>query len=63
MVSCPTCHKEVPEPAGPIPKGSPFPFCSERCRLIDLGRWLDEKHQIPVVEADEEEGIGGEGSG
>jgi endogenous inhibitor of DNA gyrase (YacG/DUF329 family) len=23
------------------------PFCSERCRLIDLGAWLTEKHAIP----------------
>jgi len=27
---------------------APFrPFCSERCRLIDLGAWLAEKHTIP----------------
>ncbi len=24
-----------------------FPFCSERCKLLDLGGWLDEKHRIP----------------
>jgi len=24
-----------------------MPFCSERCRLIDLGRWLDEKYGLP----------------
>jgi endogenous inhibitor of DNA gyrase (YacG/DUF329 family) len=24
-----------------------FPFCSERCRLIDLGRWADESYVIP----------------
>jgi uncharacterized protein len=23
-----------------------FPFCSERCRLLDLGRWFDEEHRI-----------------
>ncbi len=23
------------------------PFCSERCRLIDLGAWLEERHAIP----------------
>lgn len=28
-----------------------FPFCSERCRLIDLGRWLDSKYVIPGQEA------------
>ena len=25
-----------------------MPFCSERCRLIDLGRWLDEEIGVPV---------------
>jgi len=23
-----------------------FPFCSERCRFVDLGAWLDEKYQV-----------------
>jgi hypothetical protein len=26
------------------------PFCSERCRLIDLGAWITEKHAIPGEE-------------
>jgi endogenous inhibitor of DNA gyrase (YacG/DUF329 family) len=30
--------------------GSAFPFCSPRCRDVDLGRWLDGKYQIPVDE-------------
>ena len=34
---------------------SPFPFCSERCKLIDLGRWLDGKYQIPVAADDRDE--------
>lgn len=25
------------------------PFCSERCRTIDLGRWLGESYQMPVL--------------
>lgn len=29
------------------------PFCSERCRLIDLGAWLDEKYSIPAPLEDE----------
>jgi endogenous inhibitor of DNA gyrase (YacG/DUF329 family) len=33
------------------------PFCSERCRLMDLGRWLDEGYRVPTppqtVESDE----------
>jgi endogenous inhibitor of DNA gyrase (YacG/DUF329 family) len=30
-----------------------FPFCSSRCKTIDLGRWLGETYRIPAVEADE----------
>jgi uncharacterized protein len=43
---CPICKKPLPEPADRQPY---FPFCSERCKLIDLGRWLDGKYQIPVA--------------
>lgn len=25
-----------------------MPFCSERCRQIDLGHWLDEEHSLPL---------------
>ncbi|KIO36824.1 DNA gyrase inhibitor YacG [Shewanella sp. cp20] len=43
-VKCPTCQKEVL-----WSKESQFkPFCSERCKLIDLGDWASEKHAIPV---------------
>ncbi|MFZ5926055.1 MAG: DNA gyrase inhibitor YacG [Acidobacteriota bacterium] len=42
---CPICRKEVPF-------GAPeMPFCSERCRLIDLGKWADEEYRIPVEPA------------
>ena len=27
-----------------------FPFCSERCRLIDLGRWIDGAYVLPGAE-------------
>lgn len=26
------------------------PFCSQRCKEQDLGRWLDERYRVPVVE-------------
>jgi endogenous inhibitor of DNA gyrase (YacG/DUF329 family) len=32
-----------------------MPFCSERCRQIDLGRWLGEKYSLPIERLDEEE--------
>ncbi len=25
-----------------------MPFCSERCRMVDLGRWLDEGYSMPI---------------
>lgn len=25
-----------------------FPFCSERCKLLDLGQWFGEEHRIPA---------------
>ncbi len=37
-VPCPTCDKPVPW----SPASRWRPFCSERCRLIDLGEWLTE---------------------
>jgi len=39
-VDCPTCKKRV-EPSEPT-----FPFCSPRCRLIDLGNWLGGRYRI-----------------
>lgn len=42
-VSCPTCKKSVPWVAEQLFK----PFCSQRCKLIDLGDWATEAHKIP----------------
>lgn len=41
-VPCPQCQKEVLWQAESMYK----PFCSERCRLIDLGDWAAENHKI-----------------
>ena len=51
---CPICKSPVEEPR-PGSGASAFPFCGERCKLIDLGRWLDGKYQVPAVEPDEGE--------
>ena len=32
-----------------------MPFCSERCRQVDLGAWLDERHGLPFESNDESE--------
>jgi len=46
VVPCPTCERPVEWSAE-----SPFrPFCSDRCKLIDLGAWITEKHAIPGEE-------------
>jgi endogenous inhibitor of DNA gyrase (YacG/DUF329 family) len=43
---CPTCQKPVEWSAAAKWR----PFCSERCRLIDLGAWMSERHAIPGEE-------------
>ena len=43
IVKCPTCRRPVEWSAASVYR----PFCSDRCRLIDLGAWFDEKHRIP----------------
>ena len=40
---CPTCGRPVP----PRRENGAWPFCSDRCRLADLGRWLGESYRIP----------------
>lgn len=53
QVACPHCGK----PVSWTDDSKWKPFCSERCRLIDLGDWLAEKHAIPgnpVPESQEE---------
>lgn len=39
---CPTCKRPVEWTAAAKWR----PFCSERCRLIDLGDWINEKHAV-----------------
>ena len=53
MPRCPVCAAAV-DPA----RTATVPFCSDRCRMIDLGRWLGESYGLPsrssVAAADEE---------
>lgn len=51
---CPICKKPVAEIDDPVAPNRFFPFCSQRCKVIDLGRWLDGKYQVPV-KPDEQE--------
>jgi len=58
-VACPTCKRTVPW----VAEQRYRPFCSERCKLIDLGDWATEAHNIPGESAatdlnfDESEGL------
>ena len=50
MVKCPTCRQAVAW----LPESIYRPFCSERCKLIDLGAWAEEEY---AVEAEENDGF------
>jgi endogenous inhibitor of DNA gyrase (YacG/DUF329 family) len=54
---CPVCKKVEVKREDPE-----FPFCSERCRLIDLGKWASGAYRIssPVLDPEVLEGLGGE---
>ena len=39
---CPTCRKIV------LANDAEYPFCSERCRLLDLARWVDGAYRVPA---------------
>jgi len=51
MPTCPICKKPVTALDDPQAPNRFFPFCGERCKLIDLGRWLGEKYGIPVKQS------------
>ena len=46
---CPTCEREFQQA-----ESATLPFCSERCRTIDLGRWLGEQYGLPERPSPEE---------
>ncbi|MBL7214875.1 MAG: DNA gyrase inhibitor YacG [Phycisphaerae bacterium] len=56
---CPICGKAIPS-ATSDSNGSKrmnarfFPFCSERCRLVDLGTWLEGDYRIPTTQRPED---------
>jgi len=47
--NCPICRKPVDSATD-----ADFPFCSERCRLLDLGNWASEKYVVSEPLFDEE---------
>jgi endogenous inhibitor of DNA gyrase (YacG/DUF329 family) len=50
-VKCPICRRPVAARA----LNACFPFCSERCRTIDLGHWLGGSYRIASASADEDD--------
>jgi uncharacterized protein len=51
LVNCPTCGAPVEWSAASPNR----PFCSDRCKLIDLGAWAAEEHKIPAHEESDDE--------
>lgn len=50
-ITCPTCKKPTTWEENPW-----RPFCSERCKLIDLGKWAGEEFKIKGTDEDDESG-------
>jgi uncharacterized protein len=56
---CPICSRSFEIAAlADLPS---FPFCTERCRLIDLGRWVDGKYALPAGPAPSSSSADGSG--
>jgi len=51
---CPTCKKAFDPVEGKL--AANLPFCSERCRLLDLHKWLSGEYSIPVAAPNPDEG-------
>jgi uncharacterized protein len=50
MLRCPICNKDVrPRSENPY-----VPFCSSRCRQVDLGKWLNEEYRVPAEDSPKE---------
>jgi len=53
MAPCPICRNAAP----PRTQNKSAPFCSPRCKLVDLGKWLEGRYAVPTSEeADEADG-------
>ena len=52
MAKCLVCGK----PAAARAVNPAFPFCSDRCKRVDLGKWLGEEYRIPAKAPQEDDG-------
>ena len=53
LIRRPVCHRTFDTDLSPA-----LPFCSDRCRQIDLGRWLDEGYSVPIEREDADDAEG-----
>lgn len=51
LVSCPQCGRPTPWNASNAYR----PFCSERCKMVDLGQWASEAYRIATAETDSDQ--------
>lgn len=52
---CPICHKTIQaKPEEKCEKAKFYPFCSRRCKLVDLGVWLDAGYKISLSQEPDE---------
>lgn len=51
LVACPTCQTKTPWTKNNLDR----PFCSARCKLIDLGAWASETYSIPQHTTEEDD--------
>jgi endogenous inhibitor of DNA gyrase (YacG/DUF329 family) len=56
LVRCPTCRRPARFAENPY-----RPFCSERCKLLDLGNWAAERYRIPAEPVPSEPAPPGDG--
>lgn len=58
MKRCPTCNREVQW------QDNLFrPFCSERCKLVDLGKWVSDEYRVPGKPVSKDNSSDDQGSG
>ena len=50
LVPCPRCGAQVAWSSANVYR----PFCSERCKMIDLGAWASEAYRVPAEEQEDE---------
>jgi len=49
-IKCPKCGRDLEF------RNNPYrPFCSERCQMVDLGRWMSEAYQVPLEREENED--------